>query len=124
MSSCNGANDNMLMTINEIAVSMNTQSLTSCHEALISHNTNSNSVIANINTSSDNTLTCVAPTKLAVDLYMKSNKEEVFNLTHTPISFDNSHAISETSSANLPSGFIHKIMECVQLRLCFCYQPK
>ena len=35
-SSCNNANDNMLMTINEIAVSRNTQSLTSCHETLIS----------------------------------------------------------------------------------------
>ena len=70
MSSCNDAKDHMLMTINEITVSMNTQSLTSCHEALISHSTYDNSVIANtisanINTSSDNMLTCVAPTKLA-----------------------------------------------------------
>ena len=35
-SSFNNANDNMLMTINEIAVSRNTQSLISCHETIIS----------------------------------------------------------------------------------------
>ena len=120
MSSYNDANDNMLMTINEIAASKNTQSLTSCHETLISYNTNGNSVIANttsanINTSSDNMLTSVAPTKLVDDVYKTSN-EDVFNKIHTPISFDKSHAFSETSSANLPSGFLHKFMECVQLR--------
>ena len=60
-------------------------------------------------------LTTVAPTKLADDVYETSNKEEVFNQTHTPTSLDKSHAISETSSANLPSGFLHKFMECVQI---------
>ena len=108
MSSCN------------IAVTKNTQSLTSCHETLILHNTYCNSVIANttsanINTSSDYMLTSVAPTNLADDVYETSNKEEVFYQTHTPTSFDRSHAISETSSANLSSGFLHKFMECVQL---------
>ena len=105
MSSCIDANDNMLMTINEIAVSRKTQSLTSCHETLKSYNTYDNSVIANttsanINTSSDNMLASVAPTKLADDVHKTSNKEEVFNQTHTPISFDKSHAFNETSSAN------------------------
>ena len=38
----NNANDNILMTINEIAVSRNTQSLTSCHETVISYNTFNN----------------------------------------------------------------------------------
>ena len=108
----NDANDNMLMTVNELAVSMNTQSMASCHRALISYSTNSNSVIAktisvNINTSSDNMLTSVSPTRLAVALCMTSNNEEVFNQTHTPISFYKSHAFIETSSANLPSGFLH-----------------
>ena len=120
-SSCNNANDNMLMTINEIAVSKNTQSLTSCHETLISYNTYGNSVIANttsanINTPSDNMLTSVTPTKLADDAHKTSNKEEVFNQTHTQLSFDKSQAFNETSSANLPSGTLHKFMVCVQLR--------
>ena len=61
-------------------------------------------------------LTSVAPTKLADDVYKTSNKEEVFNQTHTPTSFDKSHAFSETSSANLSSGFLYKFMECVHLR--------
>ena len=61
-------------------------------------------------------LTSVAPTKLADDVYETSNKEEVFIQTHTPSSLDKSHAISETSSANLSSGFLHNFMECVQLR--------
>ena len=61
-------------------------------------------------------LTSVAPTKLADDVYETSNKEEVFNQTHTQTSLDKSHAISETSSANLSSGFLHEFMECVQLR--------
>ena len=109
MSSCN------------IAVSRNTQSLTSCHETLISYNAHSNSVIANttsanINTSSDNMLTSVAPTKLADDVIKTSNEEEVFSQTHTPTSFRKSHAISETSSANLSSGYLHRFMECAQLR--------
>ena len=116
MSSCN------------IAASRNTQSLTSCHETLIPYNTISNSVITNttsakINTSSDNMLTSVAPTKLAEDVCETSNEEEVFNQTHTPTSLDKSHAISETSSANLSSGFLHRFMERVQLRLFFRYQP-
>ena len=73
MSSCNDANDNMLMTINEITASRNTQSLTSCHETLISYSTYGNSVFANttcanINTSSENMLASVAPTKLADDV--------------------------------------------------------
>ena len=111
----------MHITINEIAVSRNTQSLTSRHETFIPHNTYCNSVIANttsanINTSSDNILTSVTPTKLADDVHNTSNKEEVFNQTHTPISFDKSHAFNETSSANCSSGFLHKFMECVQLR--------
>ena len=119
--SCNNANDNMLMTINEIAVSRNTQSLTSCHETLISHSTHFNSVIANttnanINSSIDNMLTSAMPTKLADDEHKTSNKEEVFNQTHTQLSFDKSQAFNETSSANLPSGFLHKFMECAQLR--------
>ena len=79
MSFCKDANDNMLMTINEIAASRNTQSLTSCHETEISYNTYSNSVIANttsanINTPSDNMLTSVTPTKLADDVYNTSNE--------------------------------------------------
>ena len=61
-------------------------------------------------------LTSVVPTKLADDLYMTSNKEEVFNLIYTPISFYKSHALSETSSAYLPSEFLHEFMECVHLR--------
>ena len=44
-------------------------------------------------------------------------KEEVFNQTHTPTSFDRSYAFCETSSANLSSEFLHRFMECVQLRL-------
>ena len=113
--------NNVLMSSCNIAVSRNTQSLKSCHEAVIPYDTNSNSVIANstsanINTSSDNMLTSVAPAKLADDLYETSNKKEVFNQTHTPTSLDKSHAISETSSANLSSGFLHKFMECVHLR--------
>ena len=113
--------NNVLMSSSNIAVSRNTQSLTSCHETLISYNTHSNSLIANttsasINTSSDKILTSVAPTKLDDDVYKTSNKEEVFNQTHTPTSFDKSHAFSETSSANLLSGFLHKFLECVQLR--------
>ena len=112
---------NVLISSCNIAVSRKTQSLTSCHETLISHNTYSNSVIANttsanINTSSDNMLTSVAPTKLADDVYETSSEEEVFNQTHTPTSLDKSHAVCETSSANLSSGFLHKFMECVQLR--------
>ena len=111
----------VLMSSCNIAISRNTQSLTSCHETWISYDTHGNSVIANttsanINTSSDNMLTSVAPTKLADDVYKTSNKEEVFNQTHTPTSFDRSHAFSETSSANLSSGFLHEFMECVQLR--------
>ena len=95
--------------------------MTSCHETLISYNTYGNSVIANttsanINTSSDYFLASVAPTKLDDDAYRTSNEEEVFNQTHTPTSFDKSHALSETSSANLSSGFLHKFMECVQRR--------
>ena len=79
-SSCNNANDNMLVTINEIAVSRKNPSLTSCHETVISYNTHSNSVItntisANINTPSDNMLASVTPTKLAVDVYKTSNKD-------------------------------------------------
>ena len=54
--------------------------------------------------------------KKLADVYKTSNKEEVFNQTHTLISFDKSHAFNETSSAKLPSGFLHKFMECVQLR--------
>ena len=113
--------NNVLMSSCNIAVIKNTQSLTSCHVTLISHNTYCNSVIANtnsanINTSSDNMLTSVAPTKLADDVYETSNKEEVFIQTHTPTSLDKSNAISETSSANLSSGFLHKFMECVLLR--------
>ena len=50
-------------------------------------------------------LTSVAPTKLADDVYETSNKEEVFNQTHTPTSLDKSHAISETSRANLSKDF-------------------
>ena len=115
-SSCNNANDNMLMTNDEIAVSRNTQSLTSCHETLMSYNTNSNPVIANITTLSDNMLTSATPAKLAADVHKTCNKEEVFNQTQTPISFDKSHAFNGTSSANLPSGFLHKFMECAQLR--------
>ena len=108
--------NNVLMSSCNIAVTKNTQSLTLCHETLISHNTYCKSVIANtnsanINTSSDNMLTSVAPTKLADDVYETSNKEEVFIQTHTPTSLDKSHAISETSSANLSSGFLHKFME-------------
>ena len=61
-------------------------------------------------------LTSVAPTKLADDVYKTSNKEDVFNQTHTLTSFDRYYAFSETSSANLSSGFLHKFMECVQLR--------
>ena len=118
---CNNANYNMLMTINEIAVSRNTQSLTSCHETVISYNTNSNPVLANttsanINTPSDNMLASATPTKLADDVHTPSNKEEVLDQTHTLISFDKSHALNETSCANLPSGFLHKFMECAQLR--------
>ena len=95
--------------------------LTWCHETLISYNTHGNSVIAittsvQVNTSIDNMLTSAAYTKLTDDVHKTSNKEEVFNQTHTPISLDKSHAISETSSANLPSGFLHRFMECVQLR--------
>ena len=121
MISCIDANDNMLMTINEIAVSRNTQSLTSCNETLISYDTHGNSVIANttsanMNTSSANMLTSATPTKLADDVYKTSNEGEVFNLTHTPMSFDKSHAHIETSSANLPKRFLHMLMECVQLR--------
>ena len=113
--------NNVLMSSCNIAVSRNTQSLTSCHETLISYDTHGNSVIAhttsaNINTSSDNMLTSVAPKKLADDVYKTSNKEEVSNQTHTPTSFDRSHAFSETSSANLSSGFLHRFVECVQLR--------
>ena len=121
LSSCNDANENMLITINEIAVSRNTLSLTSFHEIFIFYDTNSNSVItytttASINASSDNMIISVAPTKLADDVYMTSNKEEVFNQTHTPIYFDKSHAFSETSSATLQSGFLHWFIECLQLR--------
>ena len=47
---------------------------------------------------------------------MTSNEEEVFNQTHTPIFSDKSHAFSETASAIFPSGFLHRFMECVQLR--------
>ena len=120
-SSCNNANDYMLMTINEVLVSRNTHVLTSCHETVIRHSTYCNSVIANtssanINTSSDNVLTSVSPTKLADYMHMTSNKEEVFIQTHTLKSFDKSHAFNETSRANLQSGFLHKFMECVQLR--------
>ena len=68
--------------------------------------THSNSVIANttsanINTSCDNMLTSVAPTKLSDDVYMTSNKEKVFNQTHIPTSFDKSNSFCVTSSANL-----------------------
>ena len=109
------------MSACNIAVTRNTQSSTLCHETLIPHNTYSNSVIANttsanINTSSDIMLTSVSPTKLTDDVYETSNKEKVFNQTHTSTSLDKSHAISETSSANLSSRFLHNFMECVQLR--------
>ena len=49
-------------------------------------------------------------------MHKTSNKEEVFNQTHALISLDKSHALNETLSANLPSGFLHRFMECVQLR--------
>ena len=112
--------NNVLMSSCKIAVSRNIQSLTSCHETLISNRTNCNSVIANttsanINTSSDNMLTSVAPTKLADDVFKTSNTE-VFNQTHAPISLAKSRVFSKTSSANLSSGFLHKFMECLQLR--------
>ena len=55
-------------------------------------------------------LTSVTPTKLADDVHNTSNKEEVFNQTHTLISFDKYHAFNEASSANLPSGFLHKFI--------------
>ena len=102
---CNNANDNMFITNIEIAVSWNTQSLASCHEASISCNTYGNYVIAKttsacINTSSDNMPTSVTPTKLADDVHRTSNKEEVFNQTHTTISLDKFHAFTETSRAN------------------------
>ena len=61
-------------------------------------------------------ITNVTPTKLADDEYKTSNKEEVFSQTHTSISFDKFHVFIETSSANLPSGFLHKLMQCAQLR--------
>ena len=61
-------------------------------------------------------LTSVTPTKLADDVYKTSNEGDVFNLTHTPMSFDKSHALIETSSANFTKGFLHMLMECVQLR--------
>ena len=61
-------------------------------------------------------LTSAMPTKLADDEHKTSNKEEVFNQTHTQLSFDKSQAFNETSSANLPSGFLNKFMECAQLR--------
>ena len=82
--------NNVLMSSCNIAVSRNTQSLTSCQETFISYNTHGNSVIANttsanINSSCDNMLTSVAPTKLADDVYKTSNKEEIFNQTHTPL---------------------------------------
>ena len=113
--------NNVLMSSWNIVVSRNTQSLTSCHETLIPYSTNCNSVIANtishnINTSLGNMLASAAPTKLDDDVCETSNKEEVFNQTHTPTSLDKSHAISETSSANLSSGFLHRFMECAQLR--------
>ena len=109
-SSCNNANDKMLMTINEIAASRNTQSLTSCHKSLIPHNSYDNSVIANttsanINTSSDNMFTSVTPTTLADDVYNTSNKEEVFNQTHTPISFDKFHAFMRHRVPNCHQDF-------------------
>ena len=111
---CNNANDDMLMIINYIAASRNNKSLTSCHETVISYNTHCNSVIANttsaiINSPSDNMLISATPTKLADDVHKTSNKEEVFNQTHTLISFDKAHAINETSGANLLSGFLHML---------------
>ena len=120
-SSSDDANDNMPMTINDIAVSGNTQSMTSCHENVLFYSTSSNSgnantTSANINTPSDNMLTSGTRAKLAVDVHKTSNKEEVFNQAHTLISFHKSHAFNEISSTNLPSGFLHKFMECVQLR--------
>ena len=97
------------------------QSLTSCHETLTSYNiygisVKVNNTSANINTSSENMTTNVIPTKLADDEYMTSNKEEVFSQTHTSISFDKFHVFIETSSANLPLGFLHELMQCAQLR--------
>ena len=118
---CNNANDDMVMIINDIAASRNNNSLTSCHETVISYNTHCNSVIAStssaiINTPSDNMLISATPTKLDDDVYMTSDKEEVFNQTHTPTSFDKAHAFNETSCANFLSGFLHMFMKCVQLR--------
>ena len=111
----------MHMIIIEIAVSRNTQSLSSCHVTLTSYKTYSSSVFANtncanINTPSDNMLTSATPIKLADDMQNTSNKEEVINQTHTLISFDKSHAFNETSSAKLPKGFRHMFMEWEQLR--------
>ena len=98
-SSCNNANDNMLMTISQIAASRNTQSLTSCHEILINNNSYSNCAIANttganINTPSDNMLTSVTPTKLIDDVCKKSNETEASNQTHILISHDKPHAFN------------------------------
>ena len=117
----NNANDNMLMTISKIAVSRNTQSLTSCHYTVISNNTYGNSVFANttgviINTTSDNMLTSATPTKLSDDVHTTSSEAEASNLTHILISYDKTHAFNGTSSDNLPSWYIHNFMEFVQLR--------
>ena len=108
--------NNVLMSSCNIAVSRNTQSLTSCHETLISYNAHGNSAIANttsanINTLSDNMLTSVAPTKLADDVHKTSIKEEVLNQTHTPTSFDRSQSFIETSSANLSLGFLQRFIQ-------------
>ena len=111
----------MLMTISEIAVSRKTESLTSCHEPVISNNTCSNSVIAsttgaNNKTPSDNMLRNVTPTKLIDDVYKTSNEAEASNQAHIQISYDKTDAINETWSEKFQSGYLHKFMKFAQLR--------
>ena len=109
------------MTISEIAVYRNTQSLTSCHETVISNYIYSNSGIAmttgaNINTPSGNMLVSITPTKLIDDVCETSNEAEVSNQTHILISYDKTYALNGTSTDYLPSGYLRKFMEFVQLR--------
>ena len=71
----------------------------------------------------NNMFTSVTPTKLADDVHKTSNDAhktsndaEAFNQTHILISYDKTHAFNGTSSDYLPSGYLHKFMELVQLR--------
>ena len=112
-SSHKNANDNMLMTISEIVVSRNTQSLMLCHETVIFNNDYSNSAIANttdtnIHTPSDTVLSSITPTKSINDVHKTPNEEEEASSQTHILTSHNTHTFNVTLSNILPSGCVKK----------------